>query len=269
MKTQASLSLELNDRVILNLSKEVDQSSGDSLGLQKGLVMFVEAHSVCGEGTGFGVPAVEYSSEVLFSTTASIEFRDDELVKTYSIDAVQSKTWKDKFTIDSKIYRVVQNELANLYRTRAKLRPTLTHIMRIQSLMGIKLSNKKVKSKGLVEVGYRLSNNVVMIRIDSSRLVDRDFKRLLVFNEQSADFDLYRDDLVSLRGESIGVWEEVDSQRVSLMNEKMKVTFSIEKISGAKMYRGRELLKPRLDWAGFCYLIPPSMEHVSYVIQVV
>jgi len=268
MVTQSSLPFELNKRVSFGFLED-ELGRGDSLGLQKGLVMFVDARPVCGEGVGFGVPAVEYANQIMFSMSASVLVRNGELVKSYWIDALQRKTWKNRFPIDNMMaYRAVQSRLADAYRINRRVRPTLAHLMRVQSWLGVKLSHYKVTSRGSVEVRYRSSGNRLMIEIDNSRL-DKDFTRLLIFNEQSADFDSYEDEFGRLRDEGIGVWEKVRSKKASLTNRKMRVTFRIENIAGATLYRGRELLKPRLDWAGFCYLIPSGMSQFGYTIEIV
>jgi len=266
MAAQSSLRFKLNERVSFGFLDD-ELRVGDSSGLQKGLVMFVDAQPVCGEGVGFGVPAVEYPSQMMFSMSANVHVRDGELVKDYWIDALQRKTWKNRFPIDNMAYRAVQSRLADAYRTNRGLRPTLAHMMRIQSRLGVKLSHERVTSRGFVKVRYQLSGNRLMIDIDNSRL-DKDFTRLLVFNEQSADFDCYEDEFGRLRDEEIGVWEKVRSKKAFLTNEKINVTFRVENITGTILYRGRELLRPQLDWAGFCYSVPSHIEQLGYAIEI-
>ncbi len=260
--------LRLDDRFLLGLSDETKPGLGDSSGLQKGLVMFEGVESLCGEGVGFGAPAVQYSNRILFSTAANIRAVDNELVKSFSIDALQRITWKNRFPIDNRVYNAIQPRLADAYRTEVKARRWLTRLMRIQTLLGVRLSPQRIRSRGNVEMRYSLSGNRVTIRTDCSKLVNKDHTRILIFNEQSADFHFYKDDFGALCDESIGVWEEVRCERASFTNQKVKVTFSVEKIPGTQLYRGRELLEPRLDWAGLCYSIPKHMEHFSYSVEI-
>jgi len=268
MKVKTDVSLELNERLSLKLSENASQCLGDSLDLQKGLIMFLGSKPLCGEGVGFGVPAVEYSDRIVFSRAATIVKKDSELVKRFSIDTVQVKTWKDRFPLDNKIYHAVQSRLADAYRKKAEFRPVLARLMRLQSLAGIKLTNRSVESKGYVNETYRMSGNSVTITVDSSMLTDNDFARVYIFNEQSADFDVYQDEFEKLRDDDIGVWEEVKSRRAYLTNRRLNVTFGVENIPGTKLYRGRELLRPRLDWAGFCYSIPSKMQQFTYTVQI-
>jgi len=136
-------SLEIDERLILRICGTSGQGVGDSMGLERGLALFVENRSVIGEGVGFGVPAIMYSDQILFSSTATT-IRNNELIKSYSIDTIQRKTWRGRFPIDSRAYRMVQGRLADVYRTDRRFRPTLTQIMHVQSLLGIRLSHERV-----------------------------------------------------------------------------------------------------------------------------
>ncbi len=267
MKVKTDLSLELNERLSLKLSENASQYLGDSLGLQKGLVMFLGSKSLCGEGVGFGVPAVEYSDKIFFSRVATIAKKDNELVKRFSIDTVQGKTWNGRFSLDNKIYQAVQSRLTDTYRKKREFRRILTRMMQLQSLVGIKLTNRTVESMGYVNETYQMSGNSVTITVDNSGLTDKDFMRLYIFNEQSADFDVYYDEFGTLRDDDIGVWEEVKSRRAHLENRRLNVTFGVENIPGSKLFRGRELFRPRLDWAGFCYSVPSKTQQFSYTVQ--
>jgi hypothetical protein len=259
--------LEIDEGLVLGITEKCSHGAGDSLGLERGLILFVENKPAIGEGVGFGVPAIEYSDKILFSSSATTIIRNDTLIRSYSIDAVQRKTW-GRFTVDVGLYRVVQNRLAKVYRTDRRFRRVLTQIMFVQSLLGIRPTYEKVNSRGYVDVSYNLVGKKVIITVNCSRLVHRDFRRLLVFNEQSADFNIYQDDFGILTDEDIGVWEEVKSRNASLRSRNLNVGFSVENLPGTRLYRGRELFRPRLDWAGFCYYIPSETERFTYTVQI-
>lgn len=263
-----SYALRLNDRILLKLTERVEAGPGDSSPLQKGLVMIVEDQALCGEGVGFGVPAIEYQDRTLFSTHAAIRAGDEELVKSFSMDTFQRKTWRQRFPVDNRVYLSLEQRLADRYRMDRRHRAFLTVVMKLISLLGFKLSYQKTKSRGLVRIKYRLSGNDVKIAVDSSELIDRRYKRLLIFNEQSSGFDLYRDGIRTLKEDEIGVWEETGSGRACLTNIHAGVTFCVRSVEGARLYRGREFLRPRLDWAGFCYSVPPRKEQFVYAIEI-
>jgi len=267
-RSEKAYFLRLNDRISLGLSESATTNPGDSSGLQKGLILFDGDNSLCGEGVGFGVPAVEYSDQTLFSTTGSIRSSGERLCKMFQIDALQRKTWKKKHPINNRAYDTLQSVLAKTYRANKQTRRHLNYLIRLQSQLGISLSHLRTESRGFVRIEHRLSGNEILIKVDSSGLINKNFRRLLVFNEQSADFDMYEDDSGMLHKDGIGVWEQIDSRQASFRNSKSNVAFSVDNIQGTELYRGRELLKPRMDWAGFCYSIPPSLEHFEYAVRI-
>ncbi len=230
--------------------------------------MFFGDNSICGEGLGFGVPALVYPNRIFFSTSANVIARKNEIIKNFSIDALQIKTWKDKIHIRNKVYFTIQRRFAEMYRNLTGIRYLLLLLMKLQSFLGIKLSYKRIESKGSVEARYRISKNKIIIIFNCSKIIDKTYRRLLIFNEQSSDFNLYRDASGILRERNIGAWEDVKFKRACLTNEKLKVTFCVENIPGTKLHRGWECMKPRLDWAGFCHSIPSNRENFIYEVQV-
>lgn len=260
--------LKFNNHVKFILNEGTDSSQGDSSTLEKGLMMIIEKHSLCGEGVGFGVPALEYPQKIIFSTSAKIKSENGKLVKSFSMDASHRRTWMHKFTIDDRFYSIISNKLSYKYKRDEKYRKLVKCLMKFITILGLRISTQKTRSKGFVDITYAASRDNLVITVNTSRILDKKFNRLLIFNEQSADFDLYRDDFAQLRKDDIGVWEEINCQEACLTNESAKITFCVKKLDGTKIYRGRELLQPRLDWAGFCYITPSKVENLQYIIQI-
>jgi hypothetical protein len=259
--------LKLNDRVGFILNEGPDNGQGDSSSLEKGLIIIVEDNSVCGEGVGFGVPALEYQENMIFSTSATINSDDKKLLKSFSMDAYPRRTWLHKFTINDRLSSIISDKFSYLYWQDKKNQKLLKCLMKVITLLGFRKSIQRIPSKGFVDISYKLSGDNVIIVVDTSRLHDKKYSRLLIFNEQSSDFDLYRDEFTELRKNDIGAWEETYYQEACLTNENAKVTFCVKKLDGIKLYRGRELLQPRLDWAGFCYIIPSKVENLQYIVR--
>jgi hypothetical protein len=260
--------LKLNNRIKFILDEGPDSSQGDSSTLEKGLKMIIENNSLCGEGVGFGVPALEYQENIIFSTSAKIKNENGTLVKSFSMDASHRKTWMRKFTINDRFYSTISNKLSQTYKRDEKYRKLVKCLMKFITILGFRISTQKIRSKGFVDITYAVSRDNLVISVNTSRILDKQFNRLLIFNEQSADFDLYRDDFNQLRKDDIGVWEETNCQEACLINESSKIMFCLKKLEGTKLYRGRELLQPRLDWAGFCYITSSKVENHQYIIQI-
>jgi hypothetical protein len=261
--------LRFDDRRTLILHENAEPGSGDSSLLQKGLIMLVKGQPVCGEGVGFGVPALEYPGKVFFSTSAKVEARDDELIKYFSIDAVSRKSWKERYPIENGIYSAVQSRLAKRYQTDKNNRSLLTSLMKLQYLLGVKSSFQRVTPRGIVKITYRLAGDIVKVRGYCLKTADQIPKRLLIFNEQSGDFNLYEDSVEKLTNDQIGVWELVHCERACLTNSYAETMLCVEAIPGAELYRGRELLRPRLDWSGFCYVFHSLEKSFCYTIKII
>ena len=260
--------LKLNNRITFILDKGPDNSQGDSSTLEKGLLMIIENNSLCGEGVGFGVPALEYPENMIFSTSAKIKSENGTLVKSFSMNASHRKTWMHKFTINDRFYSTISNKLSYVYKRDEKYRKFIKWLMKFITILGLRISTQKTRSKGFVDITYAVSRDNLVITVNTSRIREKQFNRLLIFNEQSADFDLYRDDFTQLRKDDIGVWEETNCQEACLTNESAKIMFCLKKLDETKLYRGRELLQPRLDWAGFCYITSLKVENHQYIIQI-
>jgi hypothetical protein len=269
VSTHNSHILRLNDKISLSLSEITEDGLGDSSPLQKGLLLLIGNRSVCGEGMGFGAPALDYPEGVFFSTYAKVQERSGELVKSYSINAFQRKTWRDKFPVDNGLYLAVERRLVEKYRKHERYRKFLSYLIRLTSILGFKLSYQGVQSKGSVDINYRLSGNRLMVRVDTASLADRQHRNLLIFTEQSAAFDLYRDEFSKIRGDGMGAWKEISSAKACLTNQDDDVTFCVRSIPETRLFGGRELLRPRLDWAGFCYLVPPGVKQFEYEVEII
>ncbi len=260
--------LKFNNHIGFILNKEKGNDQGDSSSLEKGLIMLVREKSLCGEGVGFGVPALEYQDKIIFSTSAEIRNNDNKLTKSFYMDAHHRRTWMYKLPINDRFYSIISDKFRYRYRRDKKYQRFVRFLMNFITLIGLRISTKKISSKGVIDVSYYVSEDNVIIVVDTSGLHDKKYRRLFLFNEQSADFDLYRDEFTELRKDEIGVWEETRCREASLTNESVKVTFYVKKLEDAKLIRGRELLQPRLDWAGFCYIIPSNIENLQYAIKV-
>jgi hypothetical protein len=260
-------SLILDDEISLKLFDTNHSTIGDSSGLQKGLELYFRDRSLCGEGIGFGSVAIEYSDNVIFSSTANISIKNDALVKNFEIDTVLRKNWKGKFYVDNRFYGTLQPKLTKIYRENKKARPLLNALIRIQSLIGVRLSHQKIGSKGQIKIVYSLIGDQLRISVDSTGLIDKKIQRILIFNEQSSDFNIYEEEGKTLTNDEIGVWQEVKSKKACLSNVAAKVKFCIEKIPGTALFRGRESLRPRLNWSGFCYSVPKKLECFTYNIN--
>jgi hypothetical protein len=110
------------------------------------------------------------------------------------------------------------------------------------------------------------------VHIDVQRLElgKSGISEVIVMNEQGANtFDHYLDSAGnSLRGKEIGCWDEITAQEASFISSTHSVAFTLNQVTGAKLYRGRELIGARLAWSGFGYSFPTQFDHFRFQVKI-
>ena len=108
------------------------------------------------------------------------------------------------------------------------------------------------------------------VEVDTNDLSTDSITEVVVMNEQGAHhFDRYRDSGgTCLRGKEIGCWDEVTAEEASFISSTHRVAFTLERVKGARLFRGRELIGSRLAWSGFGYSFPPAVERFSYAVKI-
>ncbi len=46
------------------------------------------------------------------------------------------------------------------------------------------------------------------------------------------------------------------------------IAFTLKQVKGARMFRGRELVKDRLAWSGLAYVFPQDIINLAYDIRI-
>ena len=107
------------------------------------------------------------------------------------------------------------------------------------------------------------------VEMDTSSL-HPSITEVVVMNEQGAHyFDQYLDTSgVSLQGEEIGCWDEVKAEEAWFESSARRVALRLGQVTGARLFRGRELIGSRLAWSGFGYSFRPSIKRFRYEIKI-
>jgi hypothetical protein len=126
---------------------------------------------------------------------------------------------------------------------------------------------RKVPSSGIVRVLYTIRSENIHIKVDTSRV--RKNCTIILINEQGANyFDKYSDTSgLSLKGDAIGTWDEAFTDEATFVDTSHKLEFTLHKVKGARMFRGRELVSGSLAWARLAYDIM-NITDFSYNIRV-
>jgi hypothetical protein len=226
------------------------------------------------EGVGFGVPVVKYSDKTYFAGQSELWVHQapfgQEIKKTYVLDTISRKKFSNGRYIDDGIYTFARKRFEKIYLNRKRLFPLLNRLMELRNLAGISTEFVKVKPRGIVEVVYRCQPSGVTVEVKFSDLEPGLCEKVLVLNEQgSHTFDKYADtNGLTLLKSRIGAWDAVDADKASLLNRSEQLSFSLQNMQNALLFRGWEQTKQRFSWAGLSYALKPNSGKFEYKIAV-
>jgi hypothetical protein len=257
-----------------------DEQNGHSLypttRLQKGLLLFCRGQDLAEEAVGFGLPVIKSGLQTIFPGKVKLAILHQGLPWTisadYSLNRVEKIARPDTTGVKNKFLYAAKNILAALIRQFPLLRAPLTS-----------LSSKLRRTFGwetiydVAEVCFDVNLVYTLDPIKGSLLVEaglasplpQTVTEMILMNEQGAHFfDQYRDSSgKSLLGKEIGCWDEVTAAYASFTSSSRQIAFTLPRRSGARLFRGRELIDTRLAWSGFGYSIPPSTGRFSYTLN--
>lgn len=235
--------------------------------LRKGLILVYNGQELAEEGVGFGVPVIKLGQQTIFpgdlTFTPQRESGVQRIHSAFKMNLEERITRPGKGQIESRSLYRLKNTLAWLMREVPTLRGSLSATStRLRSMFKWQTTYTEVDSIGDIKVNYTfdMESRSVEMNFDLTGLLGEDITEVIVMNEQGARyFDHYRDsDGSHLKGEEIGIWNEVTADWASFVCVHHGLAFSLNQVSGARFYRGRELVDDRLAWAGFGYSFPRS-----------
>jgi hypothetical protein len=226
------------------------------------------------EGAGFGVPIAMYADCTFFSSTAQVYQRkqaDKSVVvsKVFLLDTVSRKQVHGAFVNDD-FYSLLHKTFEKAYLSRGRVRPVFDWIMRLRKTLGVQTRFVKVAPRGKVAVTFHCHPNFVNVFADFSALDKAQCREILLLNEQGATFFQSHSDSngIKLQDRQIGAWAKVTAKRAAFSDVAGRLSFSLENLNGAMLYRGREYVKDRFSWAGMTYALNPKALNFSYEIKI-
>jgi hypothetical protein len=270
---QKTVTTQLNDRLSVRLYADCRPNYLETSQLQKGLVLVLDGEELIEEGVGFGVPVVKYSDKTYFSSTAEVESQitppSCNLRKTFILDAISRKKIGKSAYIDDRVYSSIRKKFEKLYLEHKKLSPLFNNLMELRDIAKIKTEFVKVKPRGQVTVDYQFQASGINVKVDFSGLNLAGCREVLIENEQgSTMFDSYVDSNgLKLFGSRIGGWDKVTAKEATMLNSLRQVTFSLQSVRGAAMFRGWEKTKNRFSWTGLNYSLQPNNGTFNYTIK--
>lgn len=243
--------------------------------IQKGLILVSADRELAEEGTGFGVPVIKFAHETVFPGSSRItrKNKDDlSIVKIeYDLNLVKRLDVRGK-RLNSAIAYKAKEFFAGLHRKYPALRRIGTWIStRLRTTFTLETRFETIYSKGTVSVIYTILTRESLVHVVAylGGLKKDGCTEIAILNELGANFfDEYRDSSgLFLSGTAIGSWDETQASEASFIDSRDDIAFTLRRIDGAKMFRGRELVAGKLAWSGLDYVLPKGTVKFAYDIK--
>jgi len=262
----------------LKITNNLENQPGFPTGrLQKGFLLLDHDQELAEEGVGFGVPVLMRGLQTIFpGGIRIIATRAGSLLIVRAIYELNLEEKMGKTAgrrIENKLIYVIKDFLAALIRRLPFLRGLLTGISSLlRKVFGWQTLYEKSDFSAEVQMTYAIDQQagVLEIEMDKLDLPQSGITKVIVMNEQGAQtFNQYVDSAGnSLRGKEIGCWDEITAQEASFVSPAHSVAFTLNQVSGAKLYRGRELIGSRLAWSGFGYSFPAQLDNFHFQVKI-
>jgi hypothetical protein len=272
------IDLPLTDGIALQIASGANlETSYPTARIQKGLILFYEGQDLSEEAVGFGVPILKRGLHTIFP--GEVELYPQEGSSSNKFTAHYKMNLEEKIarsgagTINNRFLYASKNMLAALIRGMPIIRKLLTGTSNLlRSTFGWETTYEPSDFFTYVTLTYTITSDAGRILVE---LIGGDFTpsiigEIIIMNEQGAHhFDQYQEtNGIIISGSAIGCWDEVSSANAAFICSRKKISFRLPLVSGARLFRGRELIATRLAWSGFGYSFPPSLENFRYEISI-
>ncbi len=267
------LSANLNNDTTVRLYRDNRPHCLEVAQLHKGLVLMSKGKELIEEGVGFGTPIVLYRDKTYFACSAEVFAEADSnrevLVKNFFLDSISRKKVGGSSYVDDGFYSFAHGIFHKVYVNRKTLTPFFNKIIELRKIFGMKTDFVKAEPKGVITVRYVCLTDSIHVEVSLLKLDKAGCQEILIMNEQGAThFRKYSDsDGTTLTDSKIGAWETVEADEASFTDPENRLSFSLKRLDGAKLYRGRELTPGRFSWAGLGYSLRPQFSHFKYAIK--
>lgn len=245
--------------------------------IQKGLILAYGNREMAEEGLGFGVPLLKFGYETVFPGNACVTSKKDSetpiLKVNYDLNLVERKAVKSRKSINNKAFYKIKEHLSKLYRKHPPLRGIFWQVSKgLRLICDIETRFENIPTIGTASVIYSIHprRSTVHVSVNLCELRKDGDTEIIIINEQGANhFNQYHDSNgIILNGDAIGAWDETFADEASLIDSCNDIVFTLQKVKGARMFRGRELVASRLAWSGLNYVISPHTVNFTYTIMI-
>ncbi|MGA2680656.1 MAG: hypothetical protein ABSF44_02530 [Candidatus Bathyarchaeia archaeon] len=275
VNAEEPVTAQLTKQLSVRLYEDCSPHCMETASIQKGIVLMLDGEELIEEGLGFGVPVVKYRDKTYFSSSAEISIMETpsvcKLSKRYVMDAISRKKFGQTTYIDDGFYSSIRKTFEKAYLAKKSMSPFFNAIMELRQMAKVRTEFIKVKDRGSVTLNYEIYPTYINVNVDFSALSKEECAEILVLNEQGAAiFEKYVDASgLKLHGRKIGAWDAVVANFASLFNFNGELSFSLQKIPEAALFRGWERTRNRFSWAGLSYSVSPSHGTLNYTIGLI
>lgn len=243
--------------------------------LQKGLVLLCAGQDLSEEAVGFGVPILKRGLLTIFPSEVDLYLHGGTLQTKvsarYKLNLEERIVRNGNSSIKSKLIYAGKNGLAATIRRIPIMRKLLTNTSNLlRSRLAWQTTYEPSDFSTYMVLSYTIEedNGMVLVELVGGDFLSSSISEVVVMNELGAHhFDQYRDSNgIYLRGDEISCWDPVEAEGASFIDQNHKISFKLGQVPGARLYRGRELIEPRLAWSGFGYSFPPDKKGFKYGI---
>ncbi len=244
--------------------------------IAKGPVLAFDSEDLSEEGVGFGLPVIKRGRDTVYPGSVRLSPVPEE--GAWTVEAEYDLTLRERLLVRGKpASRPALYQLGDLFSRWHRRHPVFRRAIdgasrTVRRLFGIETRFEETPSAGTVRAVYtvRPSEGTMGVGLDFQGVrPGRDWE-IFVMNELGAHFfRLYRDsDGRRLEGRKIGTWDETRAAEASFVDPGHGVAFSLRPSPAARLYRGREVLKGRLAWAGLTYRLPAGAADFRYSVRI-
>ncbi len=245
--------------------------------IQKGLVLLCDGQDLSEEAVGFGVPIVKCGLQSIFPSQVDIYLHgacnNTRFSARYRLDLEERISRNGKSSIKNHLIYAGKNSLAAVIRQIPPMRKFLTstsNLLRSQMDWQTVYEASEFTTYVVMTYSVNESNGRIKVELTGGDFLASCINEIIVMNELGAHhFDRYQESNgISQEGDKIGCWDPVSADEAAFTDQAHKLSFSLPQVSGARLYRGRELVDSRLAWSGFGYSFTPGLEHFNYEITI-
>ena len=239
--------------------------------IQKGLVLELGDRDLSEEGVGFGLPVLKLGLQPVFPGSWRMSAKKHNglfLIRADFEMNLRARMVQRGKIINNGLFCLAWENFSKIHREYPQFRKWISISSRtLKKKLDLKEAFSEEATLGFVRASYLIRDSRIDVELRFPKVSG--CTELIVLNEQGANwFDTYQDsDGLILKGDGIGSWNQIEANYASFVDLLDGLVFTLRRLEGSRMFRGRELETDGLAWSGLAYVLPPWTEKFAYSIE--